>query len=127
MVPTTETALHSYDITSLTSKKMAWMVLSHAHEHSWKLFMLYGLGKGPGTWTRMPQLLENRPGHQDICYSEVPSALCLTARHHKLSEPKALLRKGFRVINVSTKSCDFDEFVLSDEKKCIAARFPKEL
>lgn len=75
----------------------------------------------------MPQLLEDCPGHQDVCYSEVPSALCLTARHHNLSEPEVLLRKGLAAINVSIKSCDFNEFVLSDGKKCFAERLPNGL
>ena len=73
----------------------------------------------------MPQLLEDCPGHQDVRYSEVPSALRLTVRHHNLSEPKALLRKGLAVINVSTKSCDFNEFVLSDEKNVLLRDFQK--
>lgn len=85
--------------------------------------MLSGLGKGPGTWTRMPQLLEECLGHQDVCYSKVHSALLLTARHHNLSEPKALLWKGLAVINVFTKSCDFDEFVLSGEKNVLLRDF----
>lgn len=66
------------------------------------------------------------PGHQDVCYSDVPSALRLTARHHHLAEPKALLREGCTV-NVSTRSWDFSEFMLSDEKKCFAERFPNLL
>lgn len=35
---------------------MVRLVLSHAHKCRCKLFTLSGLGKRPGTWTRMPQL-----------------------------------------------------------------------
>lgn len=87
--------------------KMAGMLLSHAHERSWRLFMLSGLGKGPGTWTRVPQLLEDCSGHRGVCCSEVPLALRLTARRHSLSKPKALLGKGLALLNVSGRCLCF--------------------
>lgn len=79
--------------------------------------------KGSRDLNQDAPVLEDCPGHQDVCYSEVPCALRLTPRHHKLSEPKALLRTGLAVTNVSTKSCGFDEFVLSDEKNVLLRDF----
>lgn len=88
-------------------------MFSQAHEHSSKLFLLSGLGKGSGTWTRISQLWKLR-------YLLFWGAIApnLTARHnHNLSEAQVLLKKGFSVIKASPRSCGFKDFVLSTEKK----------
>lgn len=88
-------------------------MFSQAHEHSSKLFLLSGLGKGSGTWTRISQLWKLR--YLLFWGATAPN---LTARHnHNLSEAQVLLKKGFSVIKTSPKSCGFKDFVLSTKKK----------
>lgn len=121
MAQTTETALPSYDIASLSSKNGSVGAFPCTQMQMQAIYALW-------PWKETRDLNQDAPapevcpGHQDVCYSGVPSALHLTARHHHLAEPKALLQEGCTVVNVSTRSWDFSEFVLSDQKKNVLLR-----
>lgn len=106
---------------------MVRLVLSHAHKCRCKLFTLSGLGKRPGTWTRMPQLqksaLVTRMFAILVCLLPCiwQPDITTSLSQKPFSGRAALLLMSLLEAGTSVNLC----FLI--KKKCFAERFPNLL